>query len=413
MRIPTGGSRRQPSSSYLSSIPQTPLCASGGTLKVPSPPSRNPGCSQGGGGGCCSDGLPSLGSPASPRETSGGKKFLPRLAKPTSSGPGGGSLPHSPPTEPRRLEREYVMKERPTSVFPNGVLMYTGMDRSSSVPKAIKIYPAEEMTEEKRRRVRHEAQMGLDLPPHPQVVNTIDFFEAPNRLAIVMDLWEGGTLLDYLLRRGPLSERQSGNIIAQLLQALAHLHANHVMHRDVKPENIFLLNYPSDENSNPLLKQRRASGTLYASSSTGNENNDGGALHIGLGDLSLSTSKIPNSDYVGSPQYSSPEMAMIALRKEFRNLGKPLYNEKCDVWSAGVLTFVLLTQLLPFDGDSAEEVFLSVLKNMIPFDKGPRISPEAKNFILSLTKSNPGSRPTAKDALRHPWIKMRHLSYPC
>lgn len=403
MKVPTGGSRWTSSSHSSPTTPKTALRS--GTMKVPTVPNKNQECTE----RCCSNAsqTPSGTSPNFSAASQGG--FLPGVGKNARRGEEK-NIPSPSNLAGRRLESEYRLMERAICVYPNDVAIFNGFSRSSGQKMyAIKMYPgwAGEGSEGKRQRVRHEAQIGLDLPHHPHLVNTVDFFETPSYLAIVMDFWSGGTLLDYLLRQGPLSERQSVHIVVQLLQALEHLHANQVMHRDVKPENIFLFQSPSEERSDESLDKRSESGTPSSHSSLGtNKRSDGEVLvKVGLGDLSLSTSKIPNSDYVGSPQYSSPEMAMIALRKNFRNLGKPLYNEKCDIWSLGIVAFVLLTQLLPFDGNTAEEVFTSVLQNMLPFDKGPRMSPNAKDFILSLTKSNPGSRPSAKEALRHPWIR--------
>lgn len=391
MKAPTGGSRQK----SISSLPFStrPPVSKGANVTVPPSPHHHGAAS----GFCSVDPHPNRSTASS---GSGTSTFLPAVSNdlPTS----GANLSLSREGE-RRLEDEYELGQRPMCTFPNGVMLFTARLRSSDGFRAIKVFDGREMSLEKRQRVRHEAQIGLDLPLHPHLVNTVDFFETPHRLAIVMDMWSGGTLLDYLLCRGPLNEDQSVHILGQLLQALAHLHANGVMHRDVKPENIFL-SHPTAEENRRTSTDGREAGTPFSRGTLKNEEMDSTLPKIGLGDLSLSTSKIPNSDYVGSPQYSAPELAMIALRKEFRTLGRPLYNEKCDIWSVGVLTFVLLTRLLPFDGEAVEDIFSSVMGNAIPFDKAPRMSEDAKKFILLLTKTNPGSRPTAKDALRHPWL---------
>lgn len=394
MRAPTGGSRQKSISSPPFST--RPLAPKGANGTVPPSPYHH-----GAALGCGS-----VDPHASHSTASSGSGTSMLLSSASNDLPTSGANLSLSRERERRLEDEYELGPRPLCTFPNNVMLFTARVRSSQGIRAVKLFDGREMSLEKRQRVRHEAQIGLDLPPHPHLVNTVDFFETPHRLAIVMDMWSGGTLLDYLLSRGPLSECESVHILNQLLQALAHLHANGVMHRDVKPENIFLSQLSVDENRRTSTNVREAEAPC-SRGSLKNAEMSGALPKIGLGDLSLSTSKIPNGDYVGSPQYSAPELAMIALRKEFRTLGRPLYNEKCDIWSVGVLAFVLLTRLLPFDGEAAEDIFSSVMTNVIPFEKAPRMSEDAKKFILLLTKSNPGSRPTAKDALRHPWLNSR------
>lgn len=296
---------------------------------------------------------------------------------------------------PRMVEQDYLIEAKPFSRR-NGMFMFLAKHRQTGEVRALKVYDARHMDAEKEARVREEARIGLAIPPHVGIVNSIDFYPSEDKMAIVMDLWEGGCLLDELLHSGYMSEMRAGRILNQLLSALAHIHANHVMHRDIKPENIFLSLQSakkSNEDDAPSTPSH-----MPARYPPGQED------RVAIGDFSLATTRIPSNDYVGSPQYSAPELAMIALHAQIRNLGRPLYNEKCDVWSVGICAFVMMTGLLPFDGDTSEAVFMEVMKNSIPFDKAPHLSAGAKDFILSLTKSNPSARPSAKDALRHTWL---------
>ncbi|EPY25819.1 protein kinase [Strigomonas culicis] len=185
---------------------------------------------------------------------------------------------------------------------------------------------------------------------------------------------KGGTLFELLTTGGPLPEDRAGRLTYQLLQGLDHLHKSGVMHRDIKPENLFFRSGARDV--------------------------------IVIGDFGFATTEIPSTGYMGSPQYSAPELALIGLHRDEASALKAMYNEKCDLWSIGVVLFVMLTGLLPFDGLTPNEVFTSVVKNTMPFNKPAcrAITPSAKQFILSLTASNPSKRPTATAALRSPWL---------
>lgn len=299
---------------------------------------------------------------------------------------------------PRLVEQDYLIDTKPFSRR-NGMFMFHARHRETGEIRALKVYDARHMDPEKEARVREEARIGLMIPPHVGIVNSIDFYPGEDKMSIVMDLWEGGSLLEELLHSGYMSEIRAGRILHQLLSALAHIHANRVMHRDIKPENIFL-----SLQSVRRDPQSGGAGSAALSSHMPSKYPAGQEDRVAIGDFSLATTRIPSSDYVGSPQYSAPELAMIALHAQIRNLGRPLYNEKCDIWSVGICAFVMLTGLLPFDGETSEAVFMEVIKNTIPFEKAPHLSAGAKDFILSLTKSNPSARPSAKDAMRHTWL---------
>lgn len=283
----------------------------------------------------------------------------------------------------RKLEDDFVLDARPF-IRSNGILIFRGMSKDTGKTCAVKMYDGQHVDDHKLRRIMDEARIGQLIPRHPGVVRTFGFYPSSEHYALVMDLMDGGTLLDELMHRGPMLESRGRSIVKQLLMSVQHIHTSRVMHRDIKPENIYLIQSPAS----PTDKN-------------GEKVKDG----LAVGDFSLSTTTIPSSDYVGSPQYAAPELAMIGLHRSNPHVSRPLYNEKCDLWSVGIVTFVILTGLLPFDGDSPEEIFTAVLTNVIPFEKCPHMSPTAKSFVVALTKSNPSARPSARDALAHPWIR--------
>lgn len=288
------------------------------------------------------------------------------------------------PVERGSLDQFFVIDPRPIARRSN-LSIHQAQNRESGEVEMLKIYDTRTKDAYREEKIREEASIGFRIAPHPAVMHSRCLYDTGDTLTIALGYCSGGTLFDRIIREGPLREDQAAGIIVQVLTGLAHIHRQGIIHRDVKPENIFIFSADSATEGGPM------------------------SIKVCIGDFSAATQKNPNGVYAGSPQYSAPELALIALHRNMGKLGNPLYNEKCDMWSVGVMTFVVLTGLLPFDGEATEDVFLDVVKNTIPFAKAPMMSKEAKSFILSLTATNPGGRPSAADALRHPWlIPRRH-----
>ena len=146
-----------------------------------------------------------------------------------------------------------------------------------------------------------------------------------------------------------------------------------VIHRDIKPENIMI---------------------------TGRENN--GLLHVKL--IDFGTAKIfiegnKQKALVGSSYYIAPEVIR----------GK--YDEECDLWSVGVIMYILLTGTPPFNGEDDDSILNAVSKGKYDTNIEPykALTPEAKDLITKLLKYNPDERITAKDALTHPWFQTKEF----
>merc|ERR1719469_1083297 len=174
-----------------------------------------------------------------------------------------------------------------------------------------------------------------------------------------MERMHGGELFDRIVD-GPLSERQSAEIVAQLLQALVYLHDQHIVHRDVKLENV-------------MLKRQ-------------------GANAIKLIDFGFATAFDPRSkltQWRGTVEYSAPEMLA----------GKP-YDEKVDVWSAGVCAYTMLTGLMLVEDG---KIHFDREFQKLPFD--------ARDFVKMLLRMDPSKRATAREALNHPWLTKHAPAY--
>ncbi|CAM0903783.1 unnamed protein product [Alopecurus aequalis] len=207
---------------------------------------------------------------------------------------------------------------------------------------------------------------------NPGVVPVHAVYEDESWTHMVMDLCTGPDLLDWVrLRHGaPVPEPEAATVVKQLAEALAICHSRGVAHRDVKPDNVLLDAYGCEG----PLRARLA--------------DFGSAAWIGGGETARGL--------VGTPHYVAPEVVEGGE-----------YGEKADVWSAGVVLYVLLTGgALPFSGDTASDVFSAVLRGSPRFP--PRlfsgVSPLAKDLIRRMICRDVSRRFSAEQVLRHPWI---------
>ncbi|XP_040376967.1 phosphoenolpyruvate carboxylase kinase 2 isoform X2 [Oryza brachyantha] len=201
----------------------------------------------------------------------------------------------------------------------------------------------------------------------PHVVALRAAFEDDSAVHLVVDLCEGGDLFSLVSARGRLSEPEAADLMAQLASALASCHRRGVAHRDVKPDNL-----------------------LFDGS---------GVLKLGdFGSAEWFGDGRPMTGLVGTPYYVAPEV--VAGRE---------YNEKVDVWSAGVVLYMMLSGTVPFYGATAAEIFESVLRSNLRFP--PRafasVSPEAKDLMRRMLCKDVSRRFSADQVLRHPWIVSR------
>ena len=208
---------------------------------------------------------------------------------------------------------------------------------------------------------------------HPNILKVLEFHLTNDKFYIITDYLPEGELFEEINRKGMFSEREAAYIIYQILSAIRYCHKMRVVHRDVKPENIMIM---------------------------GIEN---GLLHVKLidfGTAKLFNEKLKHNALVGSAYYIAPEVI------------RGTYDEACDLWSIGVIMYILLTGSPPFDGDSENEILQSVLigKYDTNLDTYQTLSNKAKDLIAKLLKLNPKERITAKDALLHPWFKTTEFT---
>jgi len=201
---------------------------------------------------------------------------------------------------------------------------------------------------------------------HPNIVALLEVFEDKTKVFLVMELVTGGELFDRIVEKGSYSEKDAADLIKQVLSAVAYMHGEGVVHRDLKPEN--LLYYSPDPESKIMISD------------------------FGL-------SKMEESGVMatacGTPGYVAPEV-----------LAQKPYGKAVDVWSIGVISYILLCGYPPFYDENDANLFAQILKGEFEFDSPywDDISEEAKDFIRSLMCVNVEHRLTCEAALDHCWI---------
>lgn len=214
--------------------------------------------------------------------------------------------------------------------------------------------------------VRREIQIMHHLAGHKNIVTIKGAYEDSLYVHIVMELCAGGELFDRIIQRGHYSERKAAELTRIIVGVVEACHSLGVMHRDLKPENFLLVNKDDDFSLKAI-------------------------------DFGLSVFFKPGqvfTDVVGSPYYVAPEV----LLKH--------YGPEADVWTAGVILYILLSGVPPFWAETQQGIFDSVLKGHIDFesDPWPVISNSAKDLIRRMLCSRPADRLTAHEVLCHPWI---------
>ncbi|XP_058086885.1 CDPK-related kinase 3 isoform X1 [Magnolia sinica] len=216
--------------------------------------------------------------------------------------------------------------------------------------------------------VRREVKILKALSGHKNLVKFYDACEDADNVYIVMELCEGGELLDRILSRGGrYTEEDAKAIVMQILSVVAFCHLQGVVHRDLKPENFLFTT--RDEDAPMKL------------------------IDFGLSDFIRPDERL--NDIVGSAYYVAPEV----LHRS--------YSMEADIWSIGVITYILLCGSRPFWARTESGIFRAVLRADPNFDDAPwpAVSPEAKDFVKRFLNKDYRKRMTAAQALTHPWLR--------
>ncbi|XP_075423155.1 serine/threonine-protein kinase 33 isoform X5 [Ascaphus truei] len=211
---------------------------------------------------------------------------------------------------------------------------------------------------------------------HEHIIHLEEVFETPKRMYLVMELCEGGELKEILQRRKRLSEMETRHIIHSLASAIAYLHKKDIVHRDLKLENILVKSINSINLDEMILNIKVTDfGLAVQKGGVGSEN------------MLQST--------CGTPIYMAPEV-----------INAHDYSQQCDIWSIGVIMYMLLCGDPPFMGSSEEKLFELIKKGDLNFSNlvWQAVSDFAKDTLQRLMKVDPAHRITANELLDNPWI---------
>ena len=204
---------------------------------------------------------------------------------------------------------------------------------------------------------------------HPNILKIFEFFSSKDSYTIVTEFCSGGDLFQEIIDKGPFKENYCAFVLYQILSAINHCHANHIIHRDLKPENVLIVD--KDKNDFPRIKI------------------------CDFGTSQIFEKGKAQRKVFGSPYYLAPEIY------------DKNYNEKCDLWSCGIILYILLSARPPFGGEEDEEIIESVKLGRYDLESSPfnSLTPNCLDLLKKLLTIDPKQRISAQEALQHKWFK--------
>lgn len=269
-----------------------------------------------------------------------------------------------------QIEKRYQRgRELGLGAFSN---VFLGTHRASKKEYAIKKIDREKMMwGDSRDALEDEVNHLIQVREGPNIVQLYEVYEEKSHCYLVMELMYGGELFDRILERKNFSEKAARDCIRCVLTGLDYLHEKRLAHRDLKPENLLLTS----------------------------ETND---TEVKLADFGFSKIVKKQNEcrtLCGTPGYMAPEI----LERW------PAYDTKCDLWSVGVILFLLLGGYLPFDDDDEDKVFERTRNGQYFFHPAywKLVSKGAKGLVTKLLTVNPNKRISASEALEHEWMQRK------
>ncbi|XP_043910019.1 death-associated protein kinase 3 [Protopterus annectens] len=249
-------------------------------------------------------------------------------------------------------------------------------EKSTGVDYAAKFIKKRRLSSSRRgvsiEEIEREVSI-LQAIKHPNIVTLHDIYENKTDVILILELVSGGELFDFLAEKESLTEEEATQFLKQILDGVHYLHSKKIAHFDLKPENIMLL----DKNvPNPRIK----------------------LIDFGIAHKIDEGTEFKN--IFGTPEFVAPEIVNY----------EPLGLE-ADMWSIGVITYILLSGASPFLGETKQETLANISAVNYDFDDEyfSNTSELAKDFIRRLLVKDPKKRMTIEDSLQHPWIKVNTL----
>ncbi|PVD25992.1 hypothetical protein C0Q70_13659 [Pomacea canaliculata] len=227
---------------------------------------------------------------------------------------------------------------------------------------AIKIIDKTQLNPSSLQKLFREVRI-MKLLDHPNIVKIFEVIETEKTLYLVMEYASGGEVFDYLVAHGRMKEKEARAKFRQIVSAVQYCHQKHIVHRDLKAENLLL----------------------------------DGDMNIKIADYGFSNEFVPGNKldtFCGSPPYAAPELFQ----------GKKYDGPEVDVWSLGVILYTLVSGSLPFDGQNLKELRERVLrgKYRIPF----YMSTDCENLLKKFLVLNPQKRLSLETIMKDKWMNI-------
>ncbi|XP_074138102.1 calcium/calmodulin-dependent protein kinase type IV [Sminthopsis crassicaudata] len=249
-------------------------------------------------------------------------------------------------------------------------VVYRCIQKGTQKPYALKVL---KKTVDKKI-IRTEIGVLLRLS-HPNIIKLKEIFETQAEISLVLELVTGGELFDRIVEKGYYSERDAAQAVKQILEAVSYLHENGIVHRDLKPENLL---YATPEPDAPLK----------------------------IADFGLSKiveDQVTMKTVCGTPGYCAPEI-----------LRGCAYGPEVDMWSLGVITYILLCGFEPFYDERGDQYMFKRILNCHYRFVSPwwdDVSLNAKDLVKKLIVLDPKKRLTTFQALQHPWVTGKAANF--
>ncbi|XP_013862864.1 death-associated protein kinase 3 [Austrofundulus limnaeus] len=247
------------------------------------------------------------------------------------------------------------------------------IEKCTDVEYAAKFIKKRRLSSSRRGVSREEIEREVNILreiQHSNIITLHDIFENKTDVILILELVSGGELFDFLAEKESLTEEEATQFLKQILDGVYYLHSKRIAHFDLKPENIMLL----DKNvPNPRIK----------------------LIDFGIAHQIKAGNEFKN--IFGTPEFVAPEIVNY----------EPLGLE-ADMWSIGVITYILLSGASPFLGETKQETLTNISAVNYDFDEEyfSNTSELAKDFIRRLLVKDPKKRMTIDESLQHPWIKV-------